>query len=183
MRIAGKLTVVSALVLAVGGCGGAGATSPPDSEESTRGAPVATVSSTGGIACGQEFRAPGGGELTMVAKFPASVAAAAGVVTGTVEVTGRRAVRGVVSPRAQAFLVRDGRVVSTPMAQDLSGVRWDLAAGGVERLPADAVLVSCEPGGGPLPAGRYELWARLVLTPDDGPGVTSVGGPWPLEIT
>jgi hypothetical protein len=104
-------------------------------------------------------------------------------VTGTVEVTGRRAVRGVVAPRAQGFLVRDGRVVSMPMAQDLSGVRWDLAPGAVGRLPADAVLVSCEPGGGPLPPGRYELWTRLVVTPDDGPGVTTVAGPSSLEIT
>lgn len=144
---------------------------------------MATTSSADGIACGQEFRGPAGGELTMVARFPSSVAAGAGVVSGTVEVTSRRAVRGVVGPGAQAFLVRDGRVVSTPVAQDLSGRRWDLASGAVERLPADAALVSCAPGGAPLAPGRYELWTRLVVTPDDGPGLTSVAGPWPLEIT
>ena len=145
---------------------------------------MVTTSRTGGdIACGQPFREPAAGDLTLVAAFPATAAAADGVVTGTVEVTSKRAVAGVVSPRAQAFLVREGRVVSMPMAQDLSGVRWDLAGGAVERLPADAVLVSCEPGGAPLPPGSYELWARLVVTPDDGPGVTSVAGPWPLQIT
>ena len=144
---------------------------------------VSTFSTGGDLACGQPFRAPAAGDLTLVAKFPPAAAAADGVVTGTVEVTSKRAVAGVVSPRAQAFLVREGRVVSMPMAQDLSGVRWDLAGGAVERLPADAVLVSCEPGGAPLPPGSYELWARLVVTPDDGPGVTSVAGPWPLQIT
>ncbi|MCA2215996.1 hypothetical protein [Jidongwangia harbinensis] len=135
------------------------------------------------IACGRPFRGTAGGELTMVARFPATAAAAAGTVTGTVEVTAERAVRGVAGPRAQAFLVRDGRVVSMPMAQDLSGRRWAVAPGGTERLPADVVLVSCEPGGAPLPPGRYELWTRLVVTPDDGPGVASLAGPWPFEIT
>lgn len=188
MRVARKLilvpvTVLATAVLATAGCAGTGSSGAPDTEKSTREATVAPTPGTSDIACGREFRRPAAGELTMVARFPAAAAAADGVVTGTVEVTSKRAVQGVVSPRAQAFLVRDGRVVSMPMAQDLSGVRWDLASGAVERLPADATLVSCEPGGGPLPPGRYELWTRLVVTPDDGPGVASVAGPWPLKIT
>ena len=52
-----------------------------------------------------------------------------------------------------------------------------------ERLPADAPLVSCRPGGAPLPPGGYDLWARLAITPDDGPALTSFGGPWPITIT
>jgi hypothetical protein len=169
------LFLVPFAVLATSGCA--------DTGTPTREATVASTPGIDDIACGRAFRGPAGGELTMVARFPASAAAAESTVTGTVEVTARGAVRGVVSPRAQAFLVRDGRVVSTPLAQDLSGRRWDLASGAVERLPADAALVSCEPGGAPLPPGRYELWTRLVVTPDDGPGVVSVAGPWPFEIT
>lgn len=173
------LILLPVAVLAAGCTGGA-----PDDPTTIREATVPATPSSGDIACGQVFREPAaGGALTMVARFPASAAAGGGVVTGTVEVTGTRAVRGVVSTRAQVFLVRDGRVVSMPMAQDLSGVRWDLAPGEVERLPADAVLVSCEPGGAPLPPGRYELWTRLVVNPDDGPGVASVAGPWPLDLT
>jgi hypothetical protein len=183
MRVARKLILVPIAVFVAAGCGGTTSSGAPDTEKSTREATVAPTPSIGGIACGQEFRESASGELTMVARFPASAAAADGVVTGTVEVTSKRAVQGVVSPRAQAFLVRDGRVVSMPVVQDLSGVRWDLASGAVERLPADAALVSCEPGGAPLPPGRYELYARLMVTPDDGPGVVSVAGPWPLEIT
>jgi hypothetical protein len=178
-----ELFLVPVAVLATAGCAGTGP-GRADTEATTGEATVAPTPSTGGLACGQAFRGPAaGGELTIVARFPASAAAADGVVTGTVEVTGRRAVRGVVGARAQAFLVRDGRVVSMPMAQDLSGVRWDLAPGEAERLPADAVLVSCAPGAAPLPPGRYELWTRLVVTPDDGPGAESVAGPWPFEVT
>ena len=176
MRIAEKCILVSVVVLVVTGCA--------DTGPKTLEAPMVTRFSNGDeLVCGEPFRAPEAGDLTLVAEFPSSAAAADGVVTGTVEVTSKRGVAGVAGPRAQAFLVREGRVVSMPMAQDLSGVRWDLAGGAVERLPADAALVSCEPGGAPLPPGSYELWARLVVTPDDGPGVTSVAGPWPIEIT
>jgi hypothetical protein len=30
--------------------------------------------------------------------------------------------------------------------------------------------------------GSYELYARVVLTPDDGAAVESFGGPWPLRV-
>ncbi|MEJ3743628.1 hypothetical protein WEI85_10095 [Actinomycetes bacterium KLBMP 9797] len=137
----------------------------------------------GDIVCGQPFRAPAGGALTLTAGFPATVSAADRMVTGTVEVTSQRPIQGVASPRAAAFLVREGRVVTMPVPQDMSGVRWDVAAGAVQRVPADAALVSCEPGGAPLPPGRYEIYAQVVVTPDDGPSITSVGGPWPLDVT
>lgn len=144
---------------------------------------MTAVPEGGQITCGGEFQAPAAGELTMVARFPASVAAADGVVAGEVEVTSGRPIRGVVAPRAQVFVVGDGRVVSMPLDQDTSGVAWNLAPGTAERLPAEVTLVSCAAGNAPLPPGRYELWARLALTPDDAPAITSFGGPWPLEIT
>jgi hypothetical protein len=62
------------------------------------------------------------------------------------------------------------------------GIRWDLAPGRTERLPGEATLVSCDPGGGSVRPGTYELYARVVITPDDGAGVESFGGPWPLEV-
>lgn len=68
------------------------------------------------------------------------------------------------------------------MAQDAIGVRWDFAAGEAIRMAAVASLVSCEPDRGSLPPGRYELYARVVLIPDDGPAQTAFGGPWPLRL-
>jgi hypothetical protein len=62
------------------------------------------------------------------------------------------------------------------------GLRWDLAPGRTQRLAGEATLLSCGPGGGPVPPGIYELYARVVFTPDDGPGVESFGGPWPLQV-
>jgi hypothetical protein len=88
----------------------------------------------------------------------------------------------VAAPRADGFLVRDGRVATVPVAQDALGVRWDLAAGQVERLPGEASLTTCGPGGGPVEPGDYELYARVVLVPDDGARMEAFGGPFPVRV-
>ncbi|ROO50991.1 hypothetical protein EDC02_5854 [Micromonospora sp. Llam0] len=144
----------------------------------------APTNSTDRLGCGQPFETPGDGVLTVDGRFPSTASGTDRAVTGTVEVTSRRAVRGVVSPGAEVFLVRQGAVAAVPTAQDLIGVQWDLAAGDVERLPGDVPLVSCEPAGGPVPAGDYELYARVVIVPDGGTDrLVSFGGPWPLRVT
>lgn len=103
-------------------------------------------------------------------------------VAGTVEVTGRAALRGVGAPRADVFLVQDGRVVTLPSPQDALGVRWDLAPGQVVRLPGEATLAACDSAGGLVPPGAYELYAQVLFTPDDAAGSASFGGPWPLDV-
>ncbi|MFV2088649.1 hypothetical protein [Micromonospora sp. LOL_021] len=144
----------------------------------------APTTSTDPLGCGQPFETSGDGVLTVDGRFPSTASGTDRAVTGTVEVTGRRAVRGVVSPRAEVFLVRQGAVAAVPAAQDLIGVQWDLAVGDVEQLPGDVPLVSCEPAGGPVPAGDYELYARVVIVPADGTDrLVSFGGPWPLRVT
>ncbi len=174
-----------AVVLGTAGCGSgaaAGGTPGPEaSHQEHATADPAAVSGATAVECGQPFRPPAGGWLTLTGRFPATVPAGSRAVTGTVEVTSRKAVRGVVAPGADVFLVRDGRVASVPVAQDAMGVRWDLAPGRTERLPGEATLMSCDPGGGSVRPGTYELYARVVFTPDDGAGVESFGGPWPLE--
>jgi hypothetical protein len=172
------------VTLAVAGCAGSDAGGARDPEES----PGKDVTMTPGhsddaAGCGQLFPPQTDGVLTLDARFPDAAAGADGMVTGTVEATSSRPVRGVVSQQAEMFLVRDGRVVGLPMAQDLVGVQWDLAAGDVARLPGDATLISCEPGGGPVQPGEYQLYARVVVNPDDGPAVVSVGGPWPIRVS
>jgi hypothetical protein len=113
-----------------------------------------------------------------VARFPERVEPQA-MLAGTVEVAGP--VRGVGAAAADGFLVSEGRVVTTPIAQDAIGVRWDLEEGETRSVPALVSLVSCE-SGGPLAPGAYELYVRVVITPDDGPPKESFGGPWPLRV-
>ena len=140
-------------------------------------------SEAGQVRCGRPIDLPAPGGLRLVGRFPESVPAGQPTVGGIVEVTSRDAVRGVAAPAADVFLVRDDQVVTTPMAQDAIGVRWELAAGETRRMPAMGSLVSCDPDGRPLPPGRYELYARVVLTADDdGPPQTAFGGPWPLRL-
>jgi hypothetical protein len=134
------------------------------------------------LRCGQPFRPSVDGRLTLTGRFPTAASAGERVVAGTVQVTSAVAARGVVAPGADVFLVRDGRLATLPMPQDAMGIRWDLTPGRTERLPGTATLASCEPGGGSLSPGAYELYARVVFTPDDGPDVESFGGPWPLDV-
>jgi hypothetical protein len=164
---AGPLLAV--LVLGVAACGD-GATGGPAPEASAE------------VRCGRPFQSPAPGVLQLVGRFPETVPFGQRTVRGTVEVTGREAIRGVAARAADAFLVRDDEVVTTPPAQDASGVRWELAAGETRTVPATASLVSCERDGGTLPPGRYELYARMVLTPDDGAPQRAFGGPWQLRV-
>jgi hypothetical protein len=167
-------------VLAAAGCGGGRAAGNPEERGIVDPASARGITA---LKCGQPLRVPaGGGLLTLTGRFPAAAPAGAGVVSGAVEVTSRAPVRGVVLPQAEVFLVRDGRVATLPVLQDAMGVRLELARGRTGRLPGEATLVSCEPGAGPVPPGIYELYARVVLTPDDEASVESFGGPWPLQV-
>ena len=57
-----------------------------------------------------------------------------------------------------------------------------MAAGDARTLPAVASLLSCEPAGGRLAPAVYDLYARVVVTPDDGTPKMCFGGPWPLRV-
>jgi hypothetical protein len=139
-------------------------------------------SQSGEVRCGRPFRLPAAGGLRLIARFPDCVHAGQQAVGGRVEVTSREAMRGVAAPAADVFLVRDDQVVAMPMPQDAIGVQWELAAGETRSVPAVASLVSCGSHGGPLPPGRYELYARMVLVPDDGGVQRAFGGPWRLGV-
>jgi len=140
------------------------------------------ASRAGEVACGRPFRLPPPGALRLAARFAQGAPADRQIVNGTVRITAEEAVSGVAAAGADAFLVRAGRVVTTALPQDAVGVRFALAAGETTSVPATASLVSCEPGGGPLPRGDYELYAQFVVTPDDGPPAPAFGGPWPLRV-
>lgn len=165
--------LLAVLLLGLAACGD-GATGPSE---------VPPVSAQPGeVACGRPFAPPAAGTLRLSGDFARSVPAGRPTLSGTVEVTSRDALRGVAAPAADAFLVSDGRIVTMPLPQDAVGVRWELAAGETRRVEATASLLSCEPGGGPLPPGSYELYARVVLTLDDAAPRQAFGGPWPLRL-
>ncbi|MFY1636650.1 hypothetical protein ACN27F_25800 [Solwaraspora sp. WMMB335] len=186
-KFAGRIAFLPLVVaLATAGCAGDDVGGAPDPELSTdRGENVDATHGTSDdlLGCGQLFDVPADGVLTVAAQLPRTASAADRMVTGAVEVTSQRPVRGVVGQRAEMFLVRDGRVVGVPLPQDLLGVQWDLAAGQVEQLPGDVTLMSCEPGAGSVPPGDYEVYARVTIVPDDGPAMPSFGGPWSLRVS
>lgn len=134
------------------------------------------------LTCGARFEAPTGGVLTLTGSFPGAVASHEQMVTGTVMVAaGQSRAHGVITPQADAFLVRDGRLVTLPVPQDSVGQPLDLTFGRVEQVHAVATLVPCA-GDGVLPSGSHDLYVRVVLNLDDGSQEDCFGGPWPLEV-
>ena len=97
------------------------------------------------IECGAAFAPVAGGVLTLTGDFPAGVSAAEQVVAGTVDVVAARdEARGVVTPLAEAFLVRDGRIVTLPLPQDAVGRSQPpvVSGGGHSRSPASNAIAS-----------------------------------------
>ena len=141
-----------------------------------------TTPDPGVLECGARLGSTPGGMLTLTGRFPTAAAADEQTVAGTVTVAVKRSgAHGVVTPQAEAFLVRDGRIATLPVPQDSVGQRLDLADGRVASMPATVSLVPCS-GGGVLPTGTYDLYVRVVLNHDDGTRADSLGGPWPLEV-
>ena len=139
-----------------------------------------------GLDCGAPFEAPPPAELGLTARFPGSVVSGNLPVPGTVEIVSRTgSVSGVITPAADAFLVRDGFIVSEPLPQDLVGRRLQLEADESVTLPAQVSLLTCDDGDSGeavLPAGRYDLYVRVVLNHDDGTASESIGDPSPLVL-
>ena len=143
--------------------------------------------------CGDDVAAlaAAAGPLAMTGAFPGKVdRAGPPTFTGTVTLTAGRGVTGVTSPEADVYVTRSGTVVATPLPKDLVGVPVRLVPGASRQFPATGSLRECSEGGGPaggegrmLPAGRYEVFAAVVVTDDAGSSVLAVGGPWPVEVT
>ncbi len=173
------------LVLLLGGCGdasgpGPGTQKPPSPEETVM-TDLPTSPTPAVLECGAPFKQTRSGPLTMNGDFPTRVSATEHMVTGTVSVISAFSeARGVVTHQAEAFLVRDGRIVTLPMPQDSIGQRLDLTDDEVSQLPAAATLVPC--AGGALAMGSYDLWVRVVLNYDDGSRADSLAGPWTFVL-
>lgn len=190
VKHAGRRTSIPPALLLVlllaAGCGsGASGAAPGEqgtrSPEETMTTDLPTSPGPAGLECGAPFEPTTGGVLTVTGRFPLSVSIDEQVVTGTVEVAAdEHGARGVVTPQADAFLVRDGRVVTLPMPQDAVGKAVHLGEGRLEVMPAMASLVPCS--GGALEPGPYDLYVRVVLNHDDGTRTETFGGPDPLQV-
>src|SRR5829696_4982847 len=123
---------------------------PPVPRRACGCAEAAMGSESDEVRCGRPFRLPAPGALRVVGGFAESVAAGRQTVDGSVEITSRERMRGVVAGAADVFLVSEGRVVAMPVVQDALAIRWDVAAGDARTLSAVASLRSCTPGGGRL---------------------------------
>jgi hypothetical protein len=171
-----------AVVAAAAGCGDGDAGEAPAPDRSPQASATTDPAPAGPgtvLSCGAQFTPPTGGGLYLTGHFPATAPAAGPPVTGTVEFNSPRAVRGVAGRRAEVFLVRDGRIATAPGIQDSAGVLLDLKPSQAHELPGGAELSSCAA----LSPGTYQLFARVVFTPDAGTPVESFGGPWPITLT
>jgi hypothetical protein len=187
-RRTGTLLSLALVLLLAAGCasGASGAASGgqagPSPEEAAMATDLPASPAPGVLECGARFASTPGGALSVTGRFPTAARAGEQMVAGTVAVAAKRGeARGVVTPQAEAFLVRDGRIVTLPVPQDAVGQRLDLTDGSVQSMPATVTLVPCS-GDGVLPAGSYDLYVRVVLNHDDGTRADSLGGPWPLEV-
>jgi hypothetical protein len=171
------------LLLATGcgsGASGERRTSSPEESMTTNLPPVSPGPTS--LECGARFAPVAEGELTVSGRFPTAASAAEQMVNGTVEISANRSTaRGVVTPLAEAFLVREGRIVTLPVPQDSVGRSLNLTEGSVERMPAMASLIPCA-GGDALTTGTYDLYVRVALNHEDGTRADSLGGPWSLEV-
>ena len=137
------------------------------------------------LECGQPFQASPASGLTLTGRFPTVASASEQVISGTVEISSESdVVRGVVAANADVFLVRDGRIVTLPLPQDLVGIPIELGPGHAKQLPALGILSPCDTTEAEksLRSGTYQLYARLVLHRDDGSSMEAISGPWPLVL-
>jgi hypothetical protein len=124
--------------------------------------------------------------LAVTGEFPTRVDRGGdGTFAGRVTVTSTGpSVAGVTSPEADVVVARAGEVVTEPLAKDLIAQPFDLACNTSAVFRARGTIRSC--GGDAaelLPAGRYDVFAMVVVSEDAGASVVATGGPWPLEVT
>lgn len=170
------IRVLAAVALCTTACaGGQSVGAPPPSSAPDQPAKPEGRGTTVSAGCGEVIAA--GGPLKVAGEFPAK--ATPDAFTGKVTVTaGPTEVVGVTSPEADVFLARDGWIVAVPLPKDLVGKQVRL---GSEVFDARGSARDCATDGA-LAAGRYEIYARVVVTAEDGTSVEATGGPWPLEL-
>lgn len=104
--------------------------------------------------------------------------------TFTVMNAGDRRITGMSGPAAWVWIARGGVVVTEPGAMPAVNVRVDLAPG--ESLSADlhSVLRQCDSAAADvaLAPGRYEVYVRWDLRPDDGDEIALYACPAAIDL-
>jgi hypothetical protein len=184
LRLGGMswIRVVIAAALCTTGCAGG---QPPAAPPSP--APAAPDSATHegerradtvSVGCGESIGASG--PVKMTGEFPATTTP--DQFTGKVIIlAGTAKISGVSTPGADVYLARDGKIVSVPLPKDLVGRQVDIEPGGSTAFDAPGSARDCATDG-QLTPGRYEIYARIVLTSADGSSMEATGGPWPLAV-
>jgi hypothetical protein len=163
--------VLAALLLVPAACASGGGT-----------APAREGAASVNFRCGQRIEGSRPDGMEVGGRFPPALKRGGdGMFSGTVTATATGArITGVASPEADVYLARDAMVVATALPKDSTGRPVDLAAGAT--FTARGSLRSCAPGGDPLPAGHYQVFAVVLVVRDDGSSVSATGGPWPLDV-
>lgn len=125
--------------------------------------------------------------LTVSGEFPDRVSGGGdGTFLGAVTLASTGPiVSGVASPEADVYLGRSGEVVATAPPKDLIGQPVRIAPDAALELPARGSIRPCvaDAASGTLSPGRYDAFAVIVITQDEGATVVVTGGPWPIEVT
>jgi hypothetical protein len=136
-----------------------------------------------GFRCGDRIDDRASDAMVVRGEFPDSVNRGGdGMFTGTVTLTSTERVTGTASPEADVYLAGNGEIVATALPKDSIGRTVDLDSGASMTFTARGTIRPCA-GGERLPAGRYDVFAVVVVNRDDGSAVTATGGPWPLDVT
>ena len=134
--------------------------------------------------CGDEFGKAGrGAAVTLTGSFPARARATERTFEASVSVRNDSDARveALSASAPDVYVTRSGTIVATPLVRDQLGLHLTLAPGEVREFAAGGSLRGCSDGR-PLPPGRYEIHAVLVIVATDDI-VEAVGGPWSLEIS
>ena len=134
--------------------------------------------------CGDVFGEEGrGAGLTLTGSFPERVRATERTFEASVTVGNASDARVEVlaASAPDVYVTRSRKIVATPLVRDQLGRRLALAPGEAREFSAGGSLRRCTDGR-PLPPGRYEIHAVLVIVAADGIA-EAVGGPWSLEIS
>lgn len=176
------IRVLPAVALCAAGCAGAASPAAPSLSPLPPDTPAAEGERRGdtvSVGCGEPIGASG--PVKMAGEFPATTTP--DQFTGKVTIlAGTTKISGVSTPGADVYLAREGKIVSVPLPKDLVGRQVDIEPGGNGVFEAPGSARDCATDG-QLAPGRYEIYARIVLTSADGSSMAATGGPWPLDVT
>ncbi|MFI5710361.1 hypothetical protein [Kribbella sp. NPDC051620] len=147
------------------------------------------------LACGAKFSAPLAGDPSMKLEVTQQVVTrddrgGAGPISVQLTNTTGKPLDLFDTPGGPSiFVVKDGVVVATALAQHTSGYHWKFAPGETRTLKTAMSTTQCIPGDLPgskeLAPGAYQIYAVknfMQYSDVQLPKVPAAGGPWTVEL-